>query len=349
MKKPKNFKILIGTVVVLAIALIGARAYLPVWVTGYVNQTLDNIPGYAGSIGDVDIALFRGAYVIRDLKLMKKVEDIPVPFLAIKSTDLSLQWGPLFRGEVVGDVTLNSPTINFAKGKRGATSQTGTETDWTQPIKRLMPLDINWVEINNGRIGYRDFSSVPNVDLFITKMYLKATNLRNVEDETNPFPSVITVRGDSIGGGRMTVDGRVNILRKLPDLDLKAKLETVSLPALNDYARTFAGIDFTKGTLNIYSDLLVKDGRVTGFVKPLATGIELVDVENQDKNPLNVMWESVVSALLEVFENQPKDQFGTQVRLEGNIDSPETDFWSTLSGILHNAFVKAYSQTIEEE
>ncbi len=342
-------KIVLWSALVLCLILIGGRIYLPFWVTDYVNKTLDNVPGYTGSISDVDISLLRGAYTIYDLKLMKKVRDIPVPFIDIKSTDFSLQWGALFKGSIVGDVTLNQPVINFATGKSGQTSQTGTETDWTKPIKDLMPLDINWVEIHNGKITYKNFNTKPSIDLFINNLELKATNIRNVDEKNAALPSTLVASGKSIGGGDVRVDGKLNILRKVPDMEIKSKLEHVSLPALNNYARAFAAIDFNDGKFDFYSDLNVKDGRVSGFIKPLLSNIDLIDWKNPDPNPLNVIWESAVSVVLEIFSNQSKDQVATQITLEGNIDNPETDFWSTINGILRNAFVKAYSNTIKQE
>jgi len=341
--------IAIALAVTLLIIALGARVYLPIWATAYVNKTLASISGYSGSVSDIDIALFRGAYIIRDLKLEKKVRDIPVPFMAVQSIDLSLQWGALFKGALVGDVTLNRPILNFAKGQSGSTSQTGEETDWTRPIKALMPLAINWIEVNNGRVSFQDFSSTPRVDLFVDDLHLKATNVRNVEDADNPLPSEITMSGNSIGHGKIFLDGRINFLRKLPDMALKAKLESVHLPTLNDYTRSFAAVDFTAGSLSVYSDLTVNDGGVNGFIKPLATDIELIDVERQDANPLNLLWESTVSGLVRLFKNHPKDQVATQIPLEGHIENPEIGFWSTLFGILHNAFVKAYSRTVEQE
>jgi hypothetical protein len=348
-KKHTARKIVIGIAVVLLVGLIGARIYLPYWLTGYVNKTLDNIPGYTGSISDVDVSLIRGAYTIDDLKILKKVKDIPVPFVDIKKTDFSLQWGALFDGEVVGDVTLYSPTLNFATGKSGATSQTGLETDWTVPIKELMPLDINWVEIQNGKVTYKNFNTRPNVDIYINNLQLKATNIRNVEDKNVALPSSITARGSSIGGGSLALDGHMNIIKKIPDMDIDAKLEKVDLPSLNNYARAFAAIDFNSGNFDLYTEIKTKDGRVSGYVKPLLRNIDLIDWQNPNLNPLNILWESVVSVVLEIFSNQQKDQVATQIKLEGHIDNPETDFWSTIGGILHNAFVKAYSNTIKEE
>lgn len=348
-KHRRTRKIALAIFLFVCIGLLGARIYLPYWLTDYVNKTLDNIPGYTGSISDVDVSLIRGAYTIDDLKILKKVKDIPVPFVDIKKTDFSLQWGALIDGEVVGEVMLYSPVINFATGKSGATSQTGLETDWTVPIKELMPLDINWVEIQKGRINYKNFNTRPNVDIYINNLQLKATNIRNVEDKNAALPSAITARGTSIGGGSLALDGHMNIIKQIPDMDIDAKLEKVDLPSLNNYARAFAAIDFNSGNFDLYSELKTKDGQVSGYVKPLLRNIDLIDWQNPDPNPLNILWESVVSVVLEVFSNQQKDQVATQIKLEGHIDNPETDFWSTIGGILHNAFVKAYSNTIKEE
>lgn len=333
-------------VLVLVAALVGGRIYLPYWVKNYVNETLNDIDGYRGSVKDIDIALYRGAYAIHGLELFKIDKNIPVPFLDIRTIDLSLQWGALFRGEVVGDVTLDRPVINFARGSTGQSAQTGVETDWTKPIKDLMPLDINFVEIDDGKVTYQDFSTTPKVDLFIDELYARVTNLRNVEDKNAALPSTMKVSGKSIGGGDLRIAGKLNILKRIPDADIQAKLEKVSLPALNDYARAFAGIDFEQGNFNLYTDVAVKDGNVTGFVKPLATDIHLIDLT---EDPFSVLWESFVAAVIDIFSNQRKDQFATQIELRGTIDSPETGFWSTLRGILHNAFVKAYTNTIKPE
>ncbi len=341
-------KVGFAVLIILLSMLVAARAYAPVWIKDYVNHTLDNIEGYSGSVEDIDLALYRGAYVIKELRIDKDGKDIPIPFLHFPQTDLSLQWGALFDGKIVGDVTLTKPEINFAVGRSGQTTQTGTRTDWTVPIKELMPLDINWVEIQDGTITYQDFSEREKVDLSIYNLNAKATNLRNTDNKKDALPSDLTVRGISVGKGKLAIDGKMNILRPIPDFDVTGKLESINLPALNDYARSAAAIDFESGTLNIYSDLTIKDGNITGFVKPLATDISLIDLE-RDANPIGVLWESIVSVVLEIFENQPKDQFATQIPLEGKISNPDTDFWATLSGILRNAFVKAYSNTVKPE
>ncbi len=336
-----------ATLFSLLVILVVGRIYLPYWVKDYANQTLSNIDGYRGSVDDVDIALYRGAYVIHGLKIYKLDKGIPVPFIDFARTDLSIQWGALFDGRIVGDVTLDRPVINFARSASGATAQTGVETDWTVPIKELMPLDINFVEINNGKIAYKDFFTSPNVDVYIDNMSARATNLRNAEDKKAAMPSDVTVSGTSIGDGKLNIAGKMNILKKIPDFDFDAKLESISLPAMNNYARPFIGIDFESGNLNIYTELLVKDGAVSGYVKPLATSVHIMDSEPDDA--IKFIWEALVSGVMEIFSNQKEDQFATQIALEGRLDSPQTNIWSTLGGIFRNAFGQAFSNTIKPE
>jgi hypothetical protein len=86
------------------------------------------------------------------------------------------------------------------------------------------------------------------------------------------LPTIIVI----IGGGNLTASGDTNILKPVPDFDFDGKLEDISLPAMNAYSQEYAAIDFTKGTLHIYTELAVKDGKVAGYVKPLARNIEIV-------------------------------------------------------------------------
>src|SRR5688572_11298709 len=94
----------IAVFITLLLAIAGARIYLDVWMLQYVNRVLNNIKGYQGSVEDISVDLYRGAYRIDNLKLYKKNGNIPTPFIDIKQADLSIQWGALFHGRIVSDV-----------------------------------------------------------------------------------------------------------------------------------------------------------------------------------------------------------------------------------------------------
>jgi hypothetical protein len=333
--------------------LVALRLVLPFIVTRYVNKVLAEIPGYRGQIDGVTLHLIRGAYQIDSLKMFKVNGNEQVPFIDIPVMDLSVEWGALVNGKVVGEIQFEKPVLNFIgekkdeKGGKGSSSQSGENVDWTKPIKKLMPLQINRLTINDGRIAFYDFSTKPHVDLFLREVELEAENLNNAKDNKDVLPSRVFARARSIGNGLLTVNMRINVLKKLPDMDVDLKFENVNMPALNDFFAAYAKVDVEKGAFNLYSEIAVLDGKVTGYVKPLFNNLKVVDWDQDKKKPLQLAWESVVGFLVEVFENQKKNQFATRVPLEGEISEVESPFWPTLWNIFRNAFVKAFERNTE--
>lgn len=335
-------------VLLLVAGLVAARMYLPVWAKEYVNRQINSVKGYEGGVEEIDIHLWRGAYSIQRMKINKTGSGIPVPFVAIRTLDLSIQWSALFHGRIVSEIDATQPVLNFATNKAGTNTQTGKGVDWTQEIKKLMPIEINRVGIHDGTLAYRNFSTDPKVNVNIRNIQGEVSNLRNVEDEKQALPSRAHFTGRSIGGGKFNFDGRMNILKQVPDLDFSAKLEGVSLPALNDYFMAFVFFDVESGEFDVYSELKVKDGAVSGYVKPIARHISLIDL-NKDSNPLKLLWESIASGVIEIFSNQRKDQFATRIPLRGNIKDVKTSIWPVLGGILRNAFVQALRKGTDSE
>lgn len=340
MPEHKGRYVLAVVVFMLVAALITARLYLNDWVKDHVNTVLANIPGYTGSIDAVDIDLYRGAYRVYELKIFKKTGRMPIPFVDIESVDFSIEWKALLQGRIVSEADLVRPVINFAVNRSGTAEQTGAGVDWTKPIQGLMPIDINIVTFHDGKLTYQDFSTDPRVNIYIHKMSGELRNLRNVVDTEKKLPSTMVVKGSSIGGGALDIRGALNILKPFPDMDLNIKLEKVHLPALSNYSNAYAGVTIREGNLNVYSEVVVNNGRVSGYVKPIATNIALIDV-NQTSNPIQLAWEVLVAAVVEVFTNQPRDQFATKIPLEGNLNNVETDTMAALGGIIRNAFFEA--------
>lgn len=344
--KHKKRKISLGAIVFIVVLLIGGRVYLPYYVKDYVNTTLNEIDGYSGSVEDVDINLFRGAYSVQGLKLNKTNSDSSTPFIDIGNTDLSLQWSALFDGRIVSDIYLTNAKLNFVVNDDKAV-QTGEDVDWTQPIKKLAPIDVNIIKINSGKIAYIDNSASPEINLFIEDLEAEVTNLRNVEDKNNPLPSDIKVSGTSIGGGSLNLEGKMNILKQTPDMDLDLELVNADITVLNKFANKSAGIDFEKGNLSVYTEFVVKDSAITGYVKPIASDVSLLDI-SEEGNVFEVLWETIAATLFSFFENPTKDQFATQIPINGDLEDIETGVFPAIGAILQNAFISAFKRDTDD-
>jgi len=329
----------------IALILLAVRLAMPYFVTKYVNKVLATLPGYTGSIEDVDIHLYRGAYQVQELRIFKVDGQKKIPFIYIPVLDLSIEWSALFDGAIVGEVEFERPELNFIGGGKG--NQSGKDVDWTKPIKDLMPVDINRLTITNGKIAFYDFTTKPHVDLVMTEVNASAENLSNATDNEQVLPSTAHFTATSVGGGRLGVKMKMNVLKQIPDMDIDLKFEDVDLKALNDFFKAYAKIDVERGTFDLYTELAMLDGKIEGYVKPIIEDLKIVNWEKDKKRPLELVWESIVGFLAEIFTNQPKDRFATRVPLSGNINDVKTSAWPALWSIFSNAFIKAFEKNTE--
>ena len=128
---------LLWVLIVLVVALIVVRAMLPIWVRDYVNRKLSEIEGYRGRIAEVDIHLWRGAYSIRGVKIEKTTGNVPVPFFAAPTVDLSVEWKALFQGALVGEIHFEQPQVNLVNGASKATDQAALDEPWTESARHF--------------------------------------------------------------------------------------------------------------------------------------------------------------------------------------------------------------------
>lgn len=341
----KRYKILIG---ILALIIV-VRMLLPIFVKKYVNNLLANLDGYTGSITDVDLALYRGAYRIDSLYIYSTTQDLGRPFFKTDGIDLSISWKDIFKGSIVGKVVLETPELNFVAAKSEADSiDTGENVDWTEPIKSLLPININLFTIENGRINYIDDYSDPKVNVYLQSIYFKVDNIRNVNDDENPLPSVYSLSAVSIGDGNLRADGKANLLREIPNFDLDFKFEKADLTALNDFFKAYAWFDFERGDFNLYSEMALVDSTLDGYFKPIMNDIKVLDWQNEDEGFFNKIYQGVVGGALQILKNHPEDQTATRVQISGTLSHSEIGVIPAIIELLKNAFIKPLQKDIEE-
>ena len=344
----KTKKIITITLTFIIVVLIIFRLLLPTIVENYLNKTLADMGEYTGHVEDVDIWLIRGAYVINGLEINKTTGKVPVPFLKAPAIDLSVEWKALFKGAVKAKVVFFEPELNFVSGPTKETSQTGAGTDWTEPLHKLLPIDINKFQIHNGKIKYNDFHASPKVDIFINKLELLATNLSNIEDKGKSLPSELTISGSSIGGGNLSLKGHINVLKQVPDADINMEFTNINLTALNNFTKAYGKFDFEKGKLSVFSEMSVKNGNVDGYVKPVLENVSVLNWSKDGPTLMQKLWQAAIGATFEIFKNHPKDRFATKIPIEGKLNQKiETDVFTTIVRVVKNAFIEAYQKTLD--
>lgn len=335
--------ILLGIVLI----LIALRLALPYIATTYVNRTLSEIPGYQGHIEDIDIKLWRGAYVIEGLEVTKLESKIPVPFLSVLRMDLSLEWAALWRASIVGKVEFVDPKISFVDGPNEKGSQDGSGAKFMEVLKKLIPLRIDRFDVENGEIHFRTFHTKRDVDIHLTNLTIRGTNFTNSEEISKSLIASIDANGNAMGTGAIKGHLDIDPNAEKPTFNLDLQLDHVQMVKLNDFLRVYAAVDVEAGTFEASTELAAADGKFTGYVKPLFTGMKILDLKKDSKNPLALLWEAAVAGVAEVFTNRSTGKLGTTVPLSGTFDDKSIDIFATIGGVLKNAFIRALKPGIE--
>lgn len=332
--------------IILIVLLIAFRLYLPVLVKDNINKVLANIPGYYGHVEDVDIALIRGAYVLNGLYLNKVNAKTQVPFLSFPKSDISIEWKSLFHGKIVSEIIMSSPEVIYVFEDQQTAGEEPDVDDWTKALTDIVPIEINHFEVHNGKLAFVELQADPNIDLNISNVELYADNLRNVKSKERTLPSPIHATGVTFGNGNMTLDGNINLIKEIPDMDLSFALENSNATALNDFTRYYAGIDFEKGTFALYSEVAIADGYLKGYIKPLLTDSKLI---GKDDGVLGVLWEGFVGFFKFILANQRTDTLATKIPIEGDLNNVQSGVWPTIINIFGNAWIKAFKGEVDDD
>jgi len=329
---------------VLVIALIIFRICLPTLVKNYVNKVLAEIPGYYGSIEDIDIALYRGAYVIKGLDIVNTNAKSDIPLIHFPKNDISVEWRALFSGSIVAEIYMYEPELNYVV--EDMVTDSTKDEDWTKVLTDLIPIEINHFVIEGGKMAYIELAADPKIDISVNNLEFNAENLRNVKEDERTLPSPIVGNGISLGGGNLSINGKVNLLRKIPDADINLKLESTQLTAFNDVSQEYAKMDFESGNVDTYAEMALADGNITGYLKVLFSDVKFLSEED---TLLETAWESVAAFFDLVLQNRNTENFAIKAPIEGKIDSYSVKTWPTIGSIFKNAFIKGFKSQIDQE
>lgn len=320
---------------------------LPTLIENKINGVLADIEGYRGSITNVDLNLFQGAYSVDSLVVDKIDSNDRYPFVVVDQINLTLDWGALFKGSIVGDVELLSPNVHLMAETPIFTAQYGDDVDWRKHFQELMTIQINTFTVRDGNVHYMDMGAEPVVDLPISNIELEILNITNVEESAKDLPSRIRMTAVSIGGGEINLEAAANFLSEIPDMDLSFEFEHVNLPDLNDFFEAYAAIDIEEGEFSLYSEFAVDGGFIEGYLQPIILDLEIIDLSDEDHDFFSAAWEVIVGGVSQIFRNQSEDQLATRVPISGEIEDPEAGVYTTIWNVVLNAFVESFSQSVE--
>ncbi|MEO8810114.1 MAG: DUF748 domain-containing protein [Rhodanobacter sp.] len=341
----------LGWLLLIIALLLVARIALPYVVKHYLNSHMDRMGDYHGQIADIDIHLWRGAYSVDGLKIVKVSGKVPVPLLDAPRTDIQLSWRALTHGLLRGKIVFFHPVLNFVDGNGKDDTQSGKGVDWRSKLKLLTPMRLDELTVINGTVTFNNFVSSPRVDLKMTDVNGTVTNLTNVERQGGSRVANMHATAKILGQAPLETHAQFDPLENHGDFKVDLRVSNVDLTHANQLARAYTGLDLASGKGDFTMQLEASDGQLKGYAKPLFHNLQIFswkqDVEKDHKNPFQLAWEAAAQAVTFIFKNHAKDQFATRIPISGRIDDKKLGTFPAILNVLHNAFVQAYTPQLE--
>lgn len=337
-------------VVLLLVAGVIGRIYLGTWLTWYVNRVLDQNQLYEGNIESIDIALRKGEYSIHGIKLLKVTGNVAAPFFECERLDIRIDYNALTHGNVRAEAYVERPKINVVAAENEADSQTGAAAGagpWLGILRDLAPFDINSAVVNDGELHFQNNDTTPQVDIYLNRLDVTVKNLTNIEDRTTPLNASVDITGKAMDSGDFECHVKFDPFSYKPSFQLALRLLRLDVAELNPFTKAYGDFDFENGYFDLVVELNSREGFLDGYAKPLFRNLEIFGASDFKGNIFNAFYQALLGAGEFVLQNQPRDQFGTNIPISGIMDAPAPDLLTTIFNILRNAFVRAYLPRLE--
>ncbi|ABD79639.1 hypothetical protein Sde_0375 [Saccharophagus degradans 2-40] len=346
--------------------LVALRMLAPTIVKNIVNQSLDNAPGIAGSIQDIDLHLYRGAYQIEGIELRTVKNNIEHPFVTISELDISIFWTKLIRGKVVTELVFKQPSFTFADTKEEQTKKyeaAANKSTWLGISEQLVPFDIDRLEVIDGHFTFEGKSNTLNQKgafqvSDINGVVVGITSPSQYDTENNKSKNTTSTRGTLTGYGmvygesKVTAEGSFDPFSKKPMFDVDAHIDDIQAKHLDALIKIYTPFDVEAGSFMAATELKADMGELTGYLKVGADELDVFswkqDIEIDGDNPFEALADALIGGIANILSNRETDLVATQIPIEGSLNNPETSVIESFLSLLNNAFIDAIDIEVDE-
>lgn len=246
----------IGIPLALALVLFGASFFLDEPLRRSMENRMNrNLKGYSVRLPGVHFSLLGLSMTLKGLTVLQQAHPDP-PVVSFPVLNASIHWREILSGRLVAEFMLDRPKINInllQLRSEAASTVPLKERGWQQALETIYPLKINSLKINDANVTYIDQD--PQRPLVLSHLNLQASNIRNIHQSDQVYPSTFHLDTAVFDTGRGAVDGAADFLaRPYPGIKARIKLEKISI----DYFKPM----IARSNLSVQGGLLQLSGEL---------------------------------------------------------------------------------------
>jgi Domain of Unknown Function (DUF748) len=203
------------------------------------------------------------------------------------------------------------------------------------------------LKVTDSTVGFVNRAVTPPYRVFLSDVNLTVSNFSNqaVEGRT-----VAKLTGKFMGSGRTVAEATFRPDKKGPDLDLALRVENTDMKTMNDILRAYGRFDVAAGTFSVYSEIKGKNQRIEGYVKPLFSGLDVYNPDqDREKGAGRKLYEKVVEGASKILKNAPRKEVATVATLSGPVEGADANTVEVIVKLIQNAFFKAILPGFDRE
>jgi hypothetical protein len=219
------------------------------------NRMNSSLKGYSVRLPKLHFQLIGFSMTLKGLTVSQKAHpDPPIAYFPVLRA--SIIWHEIIVGKLVAEFKLDRPEIRIDQRQlksEAASPVPLKKQGWQQAVEAIYPLKINVLTVHDAKITYIDDD--PKKPLYLSRLNLKAENIRNVRLPDKVYPSSFHLETAIFESGRGVIDGKANFLAA-PYPGITARLTLEKVP-LNDFKPLVA-----RTNLSLRNGLLSASGEI---------------------------------------------------------------------------------------
>jgi hypothetical protein len=333
---------------VLLVLVVVIRVVLDPIAEHYTREALAGAKGMESKFESVHVTVFPPGYEIRGLQVVEKPGGTwKRPLFEVDRAAISIYWRRLIRAQVASELRLDEPKIRITQHSEAPTEvkeqveKRKPESASEVPAKlgELMPARVERIEVRRGSFSFRDVDSKKQPGIALSRIEMAVENLATRPELTEGRPATASLSAVLGKSGDLSGFVSADLFAKQLNIAGNMALRGWQVKELYELEKANLEMQTPQGTLDLFTEFKVKNGTISGGVKPVLKNVE---VRPADDNIWNGIKAWVADVSLDLFSDDVpgRDAVATVVPIQGKIDDPKAQVWPTVLSIVRNAFVQ---------
>lgn len=261
------------------------------------------------------------------------------------------EYAPTVKSAHLKNLTIQGMNIEYIHSKRTAGAEKKRVAVVKKAAKELsnkpgILLQADQLNLTGCTLGMVNNAARTPYRLFFSETDVRMSNFSN---QFSQGTAQVHMNAKFMGSGATTASATFRPEKRGPDFDLNLKIENTRLTSLNDVLRTYGNFDVSAGQFSLVSETHVKNGRISGYIKPFFKDLNVYDSrKDKGQGVFHQMYEMMIGGAAQLLENHSHQEVATKAVISGAVGNPETSTWQIVGALLRNAFLQALLPNFEK-